>query len=74
MPGSRSGVPYEGVRLYAAAPGHGAVTTALRTVSGRQEVDVNLGPEHLVRGRLLDLKGQPAVGALEERASLPAPA
>jgi len=63
VPGSRSGVPYTGVRMYAAAPGHGAATTVLRPASGRQEVELNLGPEHLVRGRLVDLKGQPAVGA-----------
>ena len=49
--------------MHAAAPGHGSVSKDLRLVPGRQEVELNLGPEHIVRGRLVDLKGQPVVGA-----------
>jgi hypothetical protein len=62
VPRSQSGV-YSAVRVYAAAPGHGTAISGLRPMSGRQDVELDLGPEHVVRGRMVDLKGQPAVGA-----------
>ncbi len=62
VPGVGSGV-YRDIRLVAAAPGHGFAVQPLRPVSGRQEAEIELRREHIVRGRLIDLKGQPVVGA-----------
>ena len=62
VPESRSGV-YSAVVVYAAAPGHGATRKGLHPAPGRQEVELELGPEHVIRGRVIDLKGQPVVGA-----------
>jgi hypothetical protein len=62
VPGARSGV-YDGVRIYATAPGHGSATQGLSFETGKREVELKLGPEHLVRGTIIDLKEQPVVGA-----------
>jgi hypothetical protein len=62
VPGIGSGV-YRDIRVYAAAPGHGFAIRSLRPVCGRQEAEIELRREHIVRGRVIDLKGQPVVGA-----------
>jgi hypothetical protein len=54
---------YSQVTVYATAPGHGAAIMGLAPAATRQELELQLGPEHVVRGRIIDLKGQPAVGA-----------
>jgi protocatechuate 3,4-dioxygenase beta subunit len=53
---------YTATTVYAAAPGHGAAIRALRSSPGRQEIELSLGAEYVVRGRIVDLKGQPVVG------------
>jgi protocatechuate 3,4-dioxygenase beta subunit len=62
VPASRSGV-YSGIDIFTAARGHACATRALGQTASREPVELALGPEHVVRGRLIDLKGQPAVGA-----------
>src|SRR5439155_9341072 len=54
--------PYMRAILIAAAPGYGFTAHPLDHARRRQEATVPLQPEHAVRGRLIDLQGQPAVG------------
>jgi RNA polymerase sigma factor (sigma-70 family) len=55
-------VPCRQVRVVAASPGHGLgwqwVDPAARTATA----DIRLTPQQIVRGRLVDLQGQPAAG------------
>lgn len=54
--------PYIRAILFAAAPGHGLTAHPIDHARLRQEVTVKVEPERVVRGRLIDLQGQPAVG------------
>lgn len=51
------------VFAYGAAEGHGLTRLELDKWARTQEVTLKLDREHVVRGRLLDTQGQPAVGA-----------
>ena len=55
--------PYTDIAVVAAAKGHGIGEATLNLRDEEQRVEVRLNNEHLIRGRLVDLKGQPAVGA-----------
>jgi protocatechuate 3,4-dioxygenase beta subunit len=66
-----SGTPYSpalpylgspGAILFATAPGYGFTAQVVDHARLRQEVTVKMEPERVVRGRLIDLQGQPAVG------------
>jgi len=59
VPASRSSV-YAGLDIYAAARGHGCTTRLLGQTASREPIELVLGAEHVIRGRLIDLKGQPA--------------
>lgn len=48
--------------LFAAAPGYGLSVRLVDPARLRQDVTVQLLPELVVRGRLIDLQGQPAAG------------
>jgi hypothetical protein len=48
--------------LFAAAPGYGLAGQLVEQARLHQEVSVKLLPERVVRGRLIDLQGQPAAG------------
>jgi hypothetical protein len=52
--------PYEALSILAAAEGHGLVRKALDQDARAQDVVLTLEKEHIVRGRLIDLQGQPA--------------
>ncbi len=62
MPGARSSV-YAEVKIYAAASGHGSAARGMPFETGQREVELKLGPEHLVRGTVIDLTNRPVVGA-----------
>ncbi len=49
--------------LVARGPGHGVSLTPLNPDRPTAEVAVRLKPERVIRGRLVDLQGQPAAGA-----------
>jgi|GEM_PF-3043312 len=55
--------PYTAIGVIASAKGLGIGRAELNFNDGEQEVEVRLANEHLIRGRVVDLKGQPAVGA-----------
>jgi len=55
-------LPYLSATLYAAAPGYGLVIQPIDQAAPRQTVTVELNPERAIRGRLIDLQGQPAAG------------
>jgi len=55
--------PYTDIAVVAAADELGTGQAALNPRDESQQVEVRLSNEHVVRGRLVDLKGQPAVGA-----------
>ncbi len=61
-PRPSASLPPASASLVAAAPGYGMVLKTIDHAAARQEVTVALEPERLVRGRLIDLQGQPAVG------------
>jgi hypothetical protein len=63
VPTSRSGA-FAGLDIFAAARGHGCATRSFGQTASRQPVELALPPEHVIRGRLIDLKGQPAVGVV----------
>jgi RNA polymerase sigma factor (sigma-70 family) len=56
--------PAQFFNLYALAraPGHGLAVQKLNLALPANDVTLKLAPEHIVRGRLVDLQGQPAVG------------
>ncbi len=54
--------PYTRAILFATAPGYGFAAHPVDHARLRQEATVTLQPEQVVRGRLIDLQGQPAVG------------
>jgi protocatechuate 3,4-dioxygenase beta subunit len=64
--------PSVGASLVSSAPGHSLVLHELDHAALRQDVVVRLGPERVVRGRLIDLQGQPAAG-VAVRALWPSP-
>lgn len=51
-----------GLDVYASARGYGYTTQQLK-LDGNQNVDLRLGAEHVVRGKLIDLKGKPVADA-----------
>jgi hypothetical protein len=51
---------YYVVRLFALAPGHGLGHVKLDPNAPQQAAKIQLPPEQVVRGRLVDLQGQPA--------------
>jgi hypothetical protein len=61
-PRPSASLPPAGASLVVAAPGFGIALKTLDHAATRQEVSVALEPERVVRGRLIDLQGQPVVG------------
>jgi protocatechuate 3,4-dioxygenase beta subunit len=61
VPESRTGV-YSGLQIYATAEGHGCVVQDLGQVASRKPMELKLSAEHVIRGRVIDLNGQPASG------------
>jgi hypothetical protein len=55
-------LPYTRACLIAGAPGCGLVLRDLDTASLVQDVQVTLAPQRFLRGRLIDLQGEPAAG------------
>jgi hypothetical protein len=55
--------PYAACALVAVAPGHALTLKTLDVAAERQEVDLELPSERIIRGRLIDLQGQPAPDA-----------
>lgn len=62
-PGYSPSLPYTAVALLASAPGHGLTFKDLDLAELNQNVTVTLPAERVVRGRLIDLQGQPAAQA-----------
>jgi protocatechuate 3,4-dioxygenase beta subunit len=65
--------PSVAASLVGSAPGYGIALVELDHAAPRQDVEIKLGRERVVRGRLIDLQGQPAPGATV-RAVWPSPA
>jgi hypothetical protein len=61
-PRTSASLPPAGASLVVAAPGFGIVHKTLDHAAARHEVTIALEPERFVRGRLIDLQGQPAAG------------
>jgi hypothetical protein len=61
-PGCSPALPYTLANLVAGAPGYGTIWRSIDPVAARQELSVELQPERVIRGRLIDLQGQPAAG------------